>query len=195
MGARFRQVLDSGVEMWTDLLLCIRDPMGCYDCEVLMRSHLPISVTVHSEWKRVCKRLAEEGFTTGHFVHPGLPHGDGSKFMKKGFVIFAAISLSTGVLVSQLAAASSKPPANSAGTSTYKTACESCHGADGRGSPLGKSLHVPDLHSGQVQRQSVADLTQVITAGKNNMPPFGNRLTKDQIDAVTKYVRMLAQGR
>ena len=115
--------------------------------------------------------------------------------MKKVFVIFAAISLSSGVMVSQLAAASSRPPANSAGSNTYKTTCVSCHGADGRGSPLGRSLHAPDLHSGQVQRQSVADLTQVITAGKNNMPPFGNRLTKDQIDAVTKYVRMLGQGR
>jgi len=115
--------------------------------------------------------------------------------MKKDFVICAVISLSTGVMVSQLAAASSGPPVNSAGTSTYKTACVSCHGADGRGSSLGKSLHAPDLHSGQVQRQSVADLTQVITAGKNNMPPLGNRLTKDQIDAVTKYVRMLGQSR
>jgi mono/diheme cytochrome c family protein len=111
--------------------------------------------------------------------------------MKRVLVIFAAISLSSGVMT----AASSRPRANSAGTNTYKTACVSCHGADGRGSPLGKSLHAPDLHSEQVQRQSVADLTQVITAGKNNMPPFGNRLTKGQIDAVTKYVRMLAQSR
>jgi len=115
--------------------------------------------------------------------------------MKKALVIFAAISLSSGVMVSQLAAASSRPPANRAGTNTYKTACVSCHGADGRGSALGRSLHAPDLHSEQVHRQSVADLRQVITAGKNNMPPFGNRLTKDQIDAVTKYVRMLAQSR
>ena len=160
-----------------------------------MRSHLTISDTVHSEWKRVCKRLTGEGFTTRHYVHLGLPHGDGGKVMKKVFVIFAAISLSTGVMASQLAAASSRPPANSAGSNTYKTACVSCHGADGRGSPLGRSLHAPDLHSGQVQRQSVTDLTQVITAGKNNMPPFGNRLTRNQIEAVTKYVRMLGQSR
>ena len=191
----FRQVLDSSVEMWTDLLLCICDPMGCYDREVLLRSHSTISDTVHSEWKRVCKRLTGRGIHNTHFVHLEVSHGDGSKVMKKVFGIFAAVSLSTGVLVSQLAAAPSQPPANSAGSNTYKTACESCHGADGRGSPLGKSLHAPDLHSGQVQKQSVADLTQVITAGKNNMPPFGNRLTKDQIDAVTKYVRMLAQSR
>ena len=160
-----------------------------------MRSHLTVSGTVYSEWKDVCKRLTGEGFTTRRFVHLGLPYGDGSKVMKKVLVIFAAISLSAGVMVSQLAAASSRPPANSAGTNTYKTACVSCHGADGRGSALGRSLHAPDLHSEQVHRQSVADLTQVITAGKNNMPPFGNRLTKDQIDAVTKYVRMLGQSR
>jgi len=156
----FRQVLDSSVEMRTDPSLCICDPMGRCDCEVLTRSHLTIFYTVHSEWKGVCKRLAREGFPTRHFVDLGLPHGDGSKVMKKALVIFAAISLSSGVMVSQLAAASSRPPANRAGTNTYKTACVSCHGADGRGSPLGKSLHAPDLHSEQVQRQSVADLTR-----------------------------------
>jgi cytochrome c6 len=115
--------------------------------------------------------------------------------MKSFFVIFIAICLSTNVMVSQPPAAAAGAPANSAGANTYKTACASCHGADGRGTPLGKSLQAPDLRSEQVQRQSVADLTGVITAGKNNMPPFGNRLTKDQIDAVTNYVRILGQSK
>ncbi len=114
--------------------------------------------------------------------------------MKK-VLVFAAIILSTSVMVSQPAAASSSAAANSAGTNTYKTACVSCHGVDGRGTPLGRSLHAPDLRSEQVQRQSVADLTRVIAVGKNNMPPFGNRLTKDQIAAVTNYVRTLGQSK
>src|SRR5882672_5122255 len=71
------------------------------------------------DWRGIHKRL---------FVHLGLPYGEGSKVMKKVFVIFVAISWSTSVM----AAASSRPPANSAGTNTYKTACVSCHGADGR---------------------------------------------------------------
>jgi len=75
----FRQVLDSSVEIWTELLLCICDPMGHDDCEVLMRSHSAISDTVHSEWKRVCKRLRGEGFTTRTLCILGFPMETGAK--------------------------------------------------------------------------------------------------------------------
>jgi hypothetical protein len=35
---------------------------------------------------------------------------------------------------------------------TFHTKCEMCHGPDGAGSELGKSLHVPDPHSPAVQK-------------------------------------------
>ena len=34
-------------------------------------------------------------------------------------------------------------------------------------------------------------LTQVISAGKNNMPAFGNRLDKDQIQKLADYIHTL----
>lgn len=82
---------------------------------------------------------------------------------------------------------------NSAATQ-YKTSCITCHGADGRGTPTGKSLQVADFHSPRVQQQTDAQLIQVVTEGRGNMPPFGDRLSKDQIAALVKYIRNLGKA-
>jgi len=86
-------------------------------------------------------------------------------------------------------------PANNSAAGTYKTDCVSCHGPDGRGSAVGKSLHAADFHSAQVQQQSDAQLAGVIAEGRGNMPAFGTRLSKDQIDALVKYIRTLAKAK
>ena len=86
-------------------------------------------------------------------------------------------------------------PANNSAASTYKTNCVSCHGPDGRGSVVGKSLHAADFHSAQVQQQSDAQLADVVGQGRGNMPAFGTRLSKGQIDALVKYIRTLAKGK
>ena len=86
-------------------------------------------------------------------------------------------------------------PANNSAATAYKTNCVSCHGQDGRGSPVGKSLHVADFHSAQVQQQSDAQLAGVIAEGRGNMPAFGSRLSKDQIDALVTYIRTLKKGK
>jgi cytochrome c6 len=86
-------------------------------------------------------------------------------------------------------------PANNSAAAAYRTNCVSCHGQDGRGSPVGKSLHVADFHSAQVQQQSDAQLAGVIAEGRGNMPAFGSRLSKDQIDALVKYIRTLEKGK
>jgi mono/diheme cytochrome c family protein len=72
---------------------------------------------------------------------------------------------------------------------TYKTSCASCHGADGHGTAVGRSLHAADFHSAQVQDQTDTKLATVISQGRGNMPPFGTSLSKDQIDALVKYIR------
>lgn len=85
--------------------------------------------------------------------------------------------------------------ADDSAASIYKTNCVSCHGPDGRGSATGKSLHAADFHSAQVQQQSDAQLAGVIAEGRGNMPPFGTRLSKDQIDALVKYIRTLGKAK
>lgn len=74
---------------------------------------------------------------------------------------------------------------------TFKSKCVTCHAADGSGSALGKRLHAPDLRTKDVQDKTSAALAQVISAGKNNMPAFGNRLDKDQIQKLADYIHTL----
>ena len=78
---------------------------------------------------------------------------------------------------------------DAAGAQTYKSNCVVCHGADGTGTPTGKSLKAPDLHSDAVQKMTVAQMVTQVSDGKNNMPPFKSTLSEDQIKDVVAYVR------
>jgi len=80
-------------------------------------------------------------------------------------------------------------PDAAAGEQTFKSNCVVCHAADGTGSPTGKALKAPDLHSDVVQKMTVAQMEAQVSDGKNNMPPFKNTLNKDQIQGVVAYVR------
>jgi mono/diheme cytochrome c family protein len=74
----------------------------------------------------------------------------------------------------------------------FKTRCAPCHGEKGSGdTKLGQHLQVPDLGSPEVQNQSDAQLTEVISKGKGKMPANEGRLSKDQINDLVKYIRML----
>jgi cytochrome c6 len=76
------------------------------------------------------------------------------------------------------------------GAQLYKTKCAVCHGADGKGeTPVGKANKLRDLASGDVQKQSDANLTEIITAGKNKMPAYGKSLQPAQVKDLLAYVR------
>jgi mono/diheme cytochrome c family protein len=78
------------------------------------------------------------------------------------------------------------------GADLFKAKCAMCHGPDGKGqTAMGKTLNLRDLGSAEVQSQSDADLTGVITNGKGKMPKYDGKLTKEQIGDVLKYVRTL----
>lgn len=78
------------------------------------------------------------------------------------------------------------------GADTFKGKCAVCHGADGKGNTgMGKSLKLRDLSSADVQKQSDSDLVNIVTNGKDKMPKYDGKLTKDQINDVVKYVRTL----
>lgn len=78
------------------------------------------------------------------------------------------------------------------GGDTFKAKCAMCHGPDGKGATaMGKTLGLKDLGSAEVQSQSDADLTNLITNGKGKMPKYDGKLTKDQITDVVKYIRTL----
>jgi cytochrome c6 len=73
----------------------------------------------------------------------------------------------------------------------YKSKCQVCHGADGKGSPVGQKLGVRDFHSPDVAKESDADLHKITKEGKGKMPKFEGKLTDDQIKALIKYIRSL----
>ena len=81
---------------------------------------------------------------------------------------------------------------SAASSATFRTKCAMCHGQDGAGSDVGKSMNVPDLRSQAVQKQPDAELAQVISNGKAGMPPFKSSLSEDQIHGLVTYIRSLA---
>lgn len=82
--------------------------------------------------------------------------------------------------------------AQDSGATLFQSRCQMCHGADGRAdTPTGKAFKVPNLHDPAVAKMSDADLTSVITKGRNKMPAFGTRLSSPQIDSLVAYIRTL----
>lgn len=77
----------------------------------------------------------------------------------------------------------------------YKTKCQACHGPDGTGNTLmGKKMGTHDFHSPEVQKMTDAQLIDVITKGKEKMPPYGaGKLTAEQIKGLAAYVHELGK--
>lgn len=74
----------------------------------------------------------------------------------------------------------------------YKTNCVLCHSADGSGSsPTGKAMHAKDLRSDEVQKESDAALTEVISKGRGKMPAFGAKIKSDDVTKLVAYIRTL----
>jgi mono/diheme cytochrome c family protein len=84
--------------------------------------------------------------------------------------------------------------AQETGESLFKGKCAMCHGPDGAGkTKMGEMLKIPDLHSPEVQKKSDADLNVIIAKGKDKMPAYEAKLSKDQIVKLVAYVRDLAK--
>jgi mono/diheme cytochrome c family protein len=100
-------------------------------------------------------------------------------------VLAAAVTILLALLFSTCALADSGPD-------TYKTKCSACHGANGAGDTmLGKNLKLRSLASPEVQKQSDNELLTIIGKGKNRMPAFDRKLSKDQIRDLVKHIRSL----
>ncbi len=66
--------------------------------------------------------------------------------------------------------------------------CAKCHGEDGRAqTPKGKQLMARDFTDSEWQgEESDADLIKTVTKGDEDMPSFGKKLTKEQIESLVK---------
>jgi cytochrome c6 len=83
------------------------------------------------------------------------------------------------------------PAAAEDAAALYKSKCQICHGADGKGSPAGQKMGAKDFHSPDVAKQTDAELIKVTKEGKGKMPKYDGKLTDDQIKELVKYIRSL----
>ncbi len=72
------------------------------------------------------------------------------------------------------------------GESLYKNICQGCHMPDGKGAT--GAGRFPSLASDPNLETGGYPVTIVVN-GSRGMPPFGTRMTKDQVAAVVNYVR------
>jgi len=74
----------------------------------------------------------------------------------------------------------------------YKSKCQICHGADGKGdTPAGKKMGAKDFHSPEFAKMSDAELCKITKEGKGKMPAYDKKLTDDQIKELVKYIHTL----
>jgi mono/diheme cytochrome c family protein len=79
------------------------------------------------------------------------------------------------------------------GAEIYKKKCAACHGATGAGDTMiGKNLKIPSLRSSEAQERSDEELFHIIAKGRNRMPAFDRKLSREQIHDVVRYIRSLS---
>ena len=76
------------------------------------------------------------------------------------------------------------------GADLFKSKCAGCHGADGTGSAMGKKMGAHDFTTADVQGMSDAQLTDIITNGKDKMPKYAS-LKPEDIKGLVAYIRTL----
>jgi cytochrome c6 len=67
----------------------------------------------------------------------------------------------------------------------YAQKCAACHGADGKGTPVGQKMGAPDLTK---EKHSAAEAEKVIANGKGKMAAYKGKLTDAQIKELGAYV-------
>jgi len=70
----------------------------------------------------------------------------------------------------------------------FKEYCAKCHGEDGTANtPKGRQLMAQDMTDAEWQAaKSDAAMIKQVTNGGEDMPPFGKKLTKEQIESLVK---------
>jgi cytochrome c6 len=104
----------------------------------------------------------------------------------KAIVKVAVLLMVLGLVLSTSALAAGP------GADTFKAKCAMCHGADGSGNTvMGKKFGLKDLGSAEVQKMTDAQITEIITKGKEKMPAYGGKLSAEEIKNLVAFIRTL----
>jgi mono/diheme cytochrome c family protein len=100
--------------------------------------------------------------------------------MKKTWILGALVFGAIGTLgVTLFATEQEQHP-----SALYKEYCAKCHGEDGRAETAkGKNLMARKFADAEWQ---AGESDAGLTGGKEDMPPFGKKLTKEQIESLVK---------
>jgi cytochrome c6 len=98
------------------------------------------------------------------------------------------------VLAAVVASVPVIPAAAAGGKELYDSKCAMCHGKDGVAKPAGKGSR--NLNDAAFQAAMSVDAIGDITAnGKAKMPAYRSKLTPEQIQAISAYVKTLGAPR
>ena len=106
--------------------------------------------------------------------------------------LFSRLGLATLLALGMILLSNSAVQAQDT-AATYKAKCAACHGADGKGSAMGQKMGVRDFSSADVQKETDAQLTDIITKGKGKMPAYDGKLKDTEIKDLVAYVRGLGK--
>ncbi|HEY1576443.1 MAG TPA: cytochrome c [Terracidiphilus sp.] len=80
------------------------------------------------------------------------------------------------------------------GAEVFNQMCVGCHGSDSKSkTDMGRQVHAADLTTAPVQKLTDSSLSRIVENGKENMPPFQDKLSSAEIKSVVAYVRQLAR--
>ena len=100
-------------------------------------------------------------------------------------------------ILAALAAGSARAEADAKIVRTWKAKCASCHGVDGKGdTETGKKAKLPDFTKADWQKgKTDAQIKSAIENGAkkdgNEMDPYKDKLSPEQIDGLVAFVRTL----
>ena len=81
----------------------------------------------------------------------------------------------------------------------FEKDCVSCHSGDGSGGSVkladGTTLRVPSLREGHALRHKDEEFVKQITRGGDGMPMFEDKLSREQILDLTRFIRKEFQGK
>ena len=72
----------------------------------------------------------------------------------------------------------------------WRKQCVKCHGPQGLATEHGTTLDAPENLFISVGSKSIEEITDIVTNGKNKMPAFKETLDKEEIELISRYVRI-----
>jgi mono/diheme cytochrome c family protein len=98
------------------------------------------------------------------------------------------------LMVSVAAATLSTAFAQTGAEKVYLDKCANCHSRDGSGQTVrGKRLKLRDLRSAEVQKLTDAQMTDILSKGKGDMPGYQKDLGDAQIKEMVAYMRQMGK--